>query len=98
MLVQFNQREIVAALTQYLAYQGISTQNKTIDMAFTAGRKETGISVDINIEDSDLPDLPVTADEVAENRSLLKVVPPTVDTTDEDEATPVTTPTTSLFS
>ena len=56
MQINLKQTEIIAALKQYIASQGISIQGKSVDMAFTAGRKEAGISVEISIEDVSLPD------------------------------------------
>ena len=56
MQINLKQTEIIAALKQYIAGQGISLQGKSVEMAFTAGRKEAGISVEISIEDISLPD------------------------------------------
>lgn len=56
MQINLKQTEIIAALKQYIAGQGISLQGKSVDMVFTAGRKEAGISVEISIEDVSLPD------------------------------------------
>ena len=56
MQVQLKQTEIIAALKQYISGQGISLQGKTVDMTFTAGRKEAGISVEISIDDAGIPD------------------------------------------
>jgi len=57
MQIQLKQSEIITAIKQFVARQGISLVGKTVDVSFTAGRKETGISADISIEDQDLPDL-----------------------------------------
>ena len=56
MQINLKQTEIITALKQYIAGQGISLQGKSVEMAFTAGRKEAGISVEISIEDVSLPD------------------------------------------
>ena len=56
MQVHLKQSEIVTALKQYISGEGISLQGKTVDMTFTAGRKESGISVEISIEDASIPD------------------------------------------
>lgn len=56
MQVQLKQTEIITALKQYISGQGISLQGKTVDMAFTAGRKESGITVEISIDDAGIPD------------------------------------------
>jgi hypothetical protein len=54
MQIQLKQAEIVAAIRMYVAQQGISLVGKSVEMSFTAGRKEAGISVDIVIEDAQL--------------------------------------------
>ena len=51
MQIQLKQNEIVAALKQYISTQGISLRGKNVDISFTAGRKESGITADISIED-----------------------------------------------
>jgi hypothetical protein len=59
MLVSLKQTEIIAALKQYIASQGINLTDKIVDMAFTAGRRESGISVEISIEERNgVPNLP----------------------------------------
>ena len=77
MQVILKQRDIEQALKQYIAGQGINLKGKTVNIAFTAGRKETGISAELDIDDisgyipaaEDLtkdpedPVLPVTAPE-----------------------------------
>lgn len=72
MLVQLKQQEIVAALTQYIASQGINLQAKQVDVAFTAGRGTTGISAVITIEDSE--DIPDFGELPQEQRPALTVV------------------------
>lgn len=57
MQIVLKQPEINAAIRQYISQQGINLTNKTVTIAFTAGRKEAGISADISIDDQDLPDL-----------------------------------------
>jgi len=52
MIINLNQREIEAALKVYLTGQGINLGNKTVDINFTAGRKETGISAELDIGDA----------------------------------------------
>lgn len=55
MQINLKQREIIDALRQYIAKQGINLSGKTVDCVFTAGRKDSGISVEIQIEDQDIP-------------------------------------------
>jgi hypothetical protein len=59
MQIQLRQTEIVEALKQFITKQGISLKGKTVEISFTAGRKDAGLSADISIEDSgqQLPDL-----------------------------------------
>ena len=52
MQIQLKQSEIIAALKQYIANQGIVIAGKTVDIRFTAGRGQTGLSADISIEDN----------------------------------------------
>lgn len=51
MQVQLKQSEIEAALKSYIAQQGINLTNKTVTCTFTAGRKDSGISVELEIEE-----------------------------------------------
>lgn len=55
MQINLKQTEIVDALRQYVAQQGINLSGKTVEIAFTAGRKEGGLTAEINIEDQDIP-------------------------------------------
>ena len=52
MQIQLKQSEIISALKQYIASQGIVIAGKTVDIRFTAGRGQTGLSADISIEDT----------------------------------------------
>ena len=56
MQINLKQSEIVEALKQYVSRQGINLAGKDVAIAFTAGRKESGISAEISIEDADIPD------------------------------------------
>ena len=58
MQIQLKQFEIVQAIRQYVSKQGIDLADKTVDMTFTAGRKETGVSVEITIDDLAAAPLP----------------------------------------
>lgn len=51
MQVKLKQSEIVAALKMYISQQGISLNNKYVEVTFTAGRGDTGITADLDIED-----------------------------------------------
>lgn len=53
MQIQLKQHEIVAALKQYISSQGIRLQGREVDIRFTAGRGSTGLTADIQIEDTE---------------------------------------------
>lgn len=70
MQIQLKQREIEQALKQYIIDQGISLRGKSITIGFTAGRKDGGLTADINIDETDaLPDL-VSDDENTAQENL----------------------------
>ena len=77
MQIQLKQVEIVAAIKQYITKQGIDLAGKTVKMDFTAGRKEAGLSVEISIEDGDIPGLD-DADESPVAKPALSIVTPIV--------------------
>lgn len=55
MQINLKQSEIEVALKNYVAHQGISLYARDVSITFTAGRKESGISAEISIEDADIP-------------------------------------------
>lgn len=55
MQINLKQAEIEVALKNYVSHQGISLYARDVAITFTAGRKESGISAEITIEDSDIP-------------------------------------------
>lgn len=60
MQITLKQREIEAALRQYITNSGVSLTGKTVEIGFTAGRKEAGLVADISIEDTDqAPQAPI---------------------------------------
>jgi hypothetical protein len=105
MQIQLRQVEIVEALKQFIGKQGINLQNKTVEVSFTAGRKDSGLSADIVIEDCAI--IP----ELGDDRPTLTVVPTplpqisaeadkvVVISAEKDQAaeTPKVNPATSLF-
>ena len=52
MLIQLRQSEIEAALKMYVVSQGFSLYNKTVDISFTSGRKDNGVSADLEINET----------------------------------------------
>lgn len=63
MQIQLKQSEIVTALKQYIAQQGIDLAGKDVIITFTAGRKETGITADLAIEEIEIPGFTNAGDE-----------------------------------
>ena len=51
MQIKIKQSEIIAAITGYITSQGISLAGKKVEVDFTAGRGDAGLSADITIED-----------------------------------------------
>ena len=51
MQIQLKQGEIESALKMYIAAQGIAMAGKTVDIAFTSGRKNNGLTADVHIQD-----------------------------------------------
>jgi phosphopantothenate synthetase len=49
MKLSLQQNEIQAALRDYVANQGITTQGKDVTFDFTMGRKGTGLTVEVTI-------------------------------------------------
>ena len=74
MQIQFKQAEIVAALKQYIASQGINTAGKSVEIAFSATRGAAGIVADVTIEDAAIPGF---SDSVGDDagKPALSVVP-----------------------
>lgn len=113
MNIQLKQAEIVEALKQYIAKQGINLSGKEVNITFTAGRKEAGITADLVIEDAGIPgftDSPVEDPEPAAGLSVVGKKAPDLKAANKpepaiqdpspseaDEPTPVAK-TTSLFS
>jgi len=74
MQIQLKQAEIHIAIKQYIASQGINLAGKTVVIAFTAGRKESGLTADVSIEDHDIPGYTDGDDTSEQKTPLLKVV------------------------
>ena len=99
MQIHLKQPEIQQALIQHLATQGIQTSGKNVDIVFTAGRKGSGLSAEISIEDGNAlpdfgddtpPEAPEGPPEIAVKAAKLSVVPPPEPAPKEDQ--PVATP------
>ena len=100
MQVSLKQNEIEAALKGYISQQGINVNGKQITIVFTAGRKASGITADLTIDDIELP---ICSDEVAADLQFVQIPAEFLKRDDEPavQATPETTTeevkTTSLF-
>lgn len=89
MQIQLKQPEIVEALKQYIAKQGLSLTGKTTEVSFTAGRGDTGVSASIVIEDSDMPPLQGELHlDLKQVSTPLSVVANIVPQADDSEQTP----------
>lgn len=55
MIINLKQTEIEQALRAYVISQGISLHGKDLTISFTAGRRESGISAEISIDDVEIP-------------------------------------------
>lgn len=55
MHIQLKQVEIVEALKQFIHRQGINLAGKSVEISFTAGRKDAGTIADIEINDAVIP-------------------------------------------
>lgn len=69
MQITLKQRDIELALKMYLSAQGISLLQRSFNVEFTAGRKDSGLSASIDIGPAE-----ALTEEVIED---VKVVPPT---------------------
>ena len=103
MQINLKQPEIISALNKYMAGLGINTVGKTVTVKFTAGRGDSGLSAEINIDEAGLPDFGPGDDEevtkpalalVKETKSEVTSGTAAEDGAKADEASP--TPT-SLF-
>ena len=52
MKIYLEQVEIVQALQQYISEQGINLTGKQVDVSFTAGRKDAGLTAAVDIPDA----------------------------------------------
>lgn len=99
MNINLKQNEIESAIKGYVLSQGISLNNKEVSISFTAGRKNSGISAEITIEDSSAkPTLICTVEAEDGEQEPLEVQENVEDTTVEEVSVEKVTPkTTSLF-
>lgn len=98
MQIHLKQLEIEAALRQFISQQGINLTGKVVEIAFTSGRKDNGLSAEVTIEDGAGMSLErrSTSTQTKQPTDISNLPPPSSDTAQEPEAAPVKT--TSLFS
>jgi hypothetical protein len=74
MQIQLKQSEIKAAIFDYLTSQGIDMAVKQVNITFTAGRKGSGISAEVDIQDDQMAVVDSDAD--VEEEKQVAVAPP----------------------
>lgn len=52
MLIKLKQSEIEEALRDFIVKQGFNLDRKTVDISFTAGRGDSGMTADLDIHDA----------------------------------------------
>lgn len=100
MQIHFKQPEIEAALALYIGAKGIDLEGKQMTVAFTAGRKRSGLSAVINIDSIHIAGFTDSTDEETE-----QLARPELSVVTNEAQDPVTEPeqeiekakTTSLF-
>lgn len=55
MQIQLKQSEIITAIKQYVANQGISLNGKSVEIAFSATRGAAGLIADVSIDEVEIP-------------------------------------------
>lgn len=56
MQINFKQVEIEDALKAYVAQQGINISGKVVEVTFISGRKNNGLTAELNIQDAAITD------------------------------------------
>lgn len=74
MQVQLKQVEIEQALKQFVAQQGFALAGKQVEISFTAGRKDGGLTADISIEDVSIPGTDLMTESGAAPKPVLVAV------------------------
>lgn len=97
MQIHLKQLEIEAALRQFISLQGINLTGKVVEIAFTSGRKDNGLSAEVTIEDGGVTlDRRSSSTPTKQPADANNPPQPSSDTAQESEAVPVKT--SSLFS
>jgi len=69
MNIQLNEKEIKAALIEYVSSQGINLEHKNASVALTAGRKDNGMTAVITISAEEIEVNVIVAEEDTEEVS-----------------------------
>lgn len=97
MRIQLKQNEIEEAIKGFLNRQGIHVKGKAVEMAFTSGRKNNGLSVEVMIEDEALPPLSEPCVVILDNLEEFVDCPTDPEATTEAPPTEEVKPAGSLF-
>lgn len=73
MQILLKQTEIETAIKDYVTKQGIKLQGRSVEIVFTSGRKENGVTADMCISD-DADDFPVFISEETQTASVSSLV------------------------
>lgn len=74
MQIQLKQTEILIALKDYITKKGIDLVGKSVDIAFTASRKDAGLTADMSIEDMGIPKYSEEADHAHATAAVVSLV------------------------
>lgn len=74
MQIQLKQAEIVVALKDYITKKGIDLTGKSVDIAFTASRKDAGLTADLSIDDLGIPKYSEEADHAHATAAVVSLV------------------------
>ena len=75
MLIQIKQPDIEAAIKAHLQSQGISMQGKEVNISFHAGRKNTGLSAEVSIEEQTAKVSLISKDPTPYSSTVTEVTP-----------------------
>ena len=93
MIINLKQTEIEQALRAYVISQGISLHGKDLTISFTAGRRESGISAEISIDDVEIPgysnDVCVAEATPVGKAAVVQLAPVTATAEGQEESQPV---------
>lgn len=74
MQIQLKQTEIVVALKDYISKKGIDLAGKSVDIVFTASRKDAGLTADLSIDDLGIPKYSEESDHAHATAAVVSLV------------------------